>query len=119
MDMHTSGLLTPAGCSCTRRNLSLQETAMPLIFCLNKGFWLRIWQSSLSYVLMALNAVTSHVATLTHDKNVCVIAASKQFEQCKQWHNRAKRLCYGSFMRTGCLQLDPCTNETQSFRTFE
>ncbi len=63
---------------------------MPLELCLNKEFWLRILQSSLSFVLMALNAVTSHVVNVSHNENVCVTAASKQFEQCKQWHNRAR-----------------------------
>ena len=82
-------------------------------------FRLNILQSSLSFLLMALNAVTSYSVNFSHDENVCVTAASKQFEQCKQWHNRARRLCYGSFMRTGCLQLDPCTNKTQSLCTFK
>ena len=110
-----STLLTSAGRSCTRGNLSLQGTPMPPELCLNKEFRLNIMQSSLSFVLMASNAVTSSL-NFSRDKYAFVTAASKQFEHCKQWHNRARCLCYGSFMRTGCLQY-PCTNETQSFCT--
>lgn len=46
---------------------------------------------------------------------MCVAAANKQFEQCKQWHNRARRLCYGSFMRTECLQVDALYQQNTLF----